>query len=75
MLYILFLAFFLGLAVFFSATETAFMAVNRLRLKYLAESGDNQAKAIVGIVSNPDRFAFVLSEWKRMGWIRSGAGS
>jgi putative hemolysin len=46
--------------VFFSAAETAFTAVNRLKLKYQAEAGDKQAEAIKGIVSNPDRLLGVL---------------
>ena len=51
---------FLLLAVFFSASETAFMAVDRLRLKYLAEAGDKQAEAVKGIISNPDRLLGVI---------------
>jgi putative hemolysin len=46
--------------VFFSAAETAFTAINRLKLKYQAEAGDKQAEAIKGIVSNPDRLLGVL---------------
>jgi putative hemolysin len=46
--------------VFFSAAETAFTAVNRLKLKYQAEAGDKQAEAIKGIVTNPDRLLGVL---------------
>jgi len=58
--YILLLASFLALSVFFSAAETAFMAVNRLRLKYQAETGDRQAETIKEIVANPDRLLGVL---------------
>jgi putative hemolysin len=46
--------------VFFSAAETAYMAVNRVRLKFLSESGDKKAEAIKEIVSNPDRLLGVL---------------
>jgi putative hemolysin len=60
LLYIVLLVFFLALSVFFSAAETAFTAVNRIRLKYQAEAGDRQAAAIKEIVSNPDRFLGVL---------------
>ena len=60
LLYIAILAFFLALSVFFSAAETAYMAVNRLRLKYQAEAGDKQAEAIKKILSNPDRLLGVL---------------
>ena len=60
LIYIGLLAFFLALSVFFSAAETAFMAVNRLRLKYQAEAGDKKAEAIKGILSNPDRLLGVI---------------
>jgi putative hemolysin len=46
--------------VFFSAAETAFMAIGRLRLKYQAESGDKKAEAIKNILSNPDRLLGVI---------------
>jgi putative hemolysin len=57
-LFILFLL--LGLSVFFSAAETAYMAVNRVRLKYKADAGDKKAEALKDIVSNPDRLLGVL---------------
>jgi putative hemolysin len=60
LLYILLLLLFLGLSAFFSAAETAFMALNRLRLRYQAESGDKKAGTIQKIVSNPDRLLGVL---------------
>jgi putative hemolysin len=60
LLYILLTVLLLALAVFFSAAETAFTAVNRLRLQYQAEAGDKQAEAIKKIVTNPDRLLGVL---------------
>jgi len=60
LLYIVLLAFLLVLAVFFSLAETAFTAVNRIRLKYLADAGDKEAEAIKGIVANPDRLLGVI---------------
>ena len=36
------------------------MAVNRLRLKYLAESGDKRAQFVKRLVANPDRLLGVL---------------
>ena len=60
LLYIALLAIFLALSVFFSAAETAYVAVNRLRLKYQAEAGDRQAEEIKRIVSNPDRLLGVI---------------
>jgi putative hemolysin len=59
-LYLALLIFFLLLSVFFSASETAYMVVDRLRLKYLAESGDKSAAGIKRIVSNPDRLLGVI---------------
>jgi putative hemolysin len=60
LLYIILLASFLALSVFFSAAETAFMAVNRLRLKYQADAGDKQAQSIQEILANPDRLLGVI---------------
>jgi putative hemolysin len=54
------LVFFLGLSIFFSASETALMAVSRLRLKYLAETGDKRADFIKRILANPDRALGVI---------------
>jgi putative hemolysin len=58
--YFVLLFFFLALSVFFSASETALMAVSRLRLKYLAETGDKRAEFIKRIVANPNRFLGVI---------------
>jgi putative hemolysin len=60
LLYIILLVSLLALSVFFSAAETAFMALNRLRLKYQAEAGDRKAEAIKRIVANPDRLLGVI---------------
>jgi putative hemolysin len=46
--------------VFFSAAETAYIAVNQLRLKSQADAGDKQAAAIHRIVVNPDRLLGVI---------------
>ncbi len=59
-LYLGLLLLFLALSVFFAAAETAFMAVNRLRLKYRAESGDKRAEAVRKILANPDRLLGVI---------------
>ncbi|HYK87618.1 MAG TPA: hemolysin family protein [Acidobacteriota bacterium] len=58
--YLVLLALFLSMSVFFSAAETAYMAVNRLRLKYKAESGDKRAEAVRKILANPDRLLGVI---------------
>jgi putative hemolysin len=60
LIYIVPLVFFLCLSVFFAGSETAFMTVNRLRLKYKADSGDKQAAAIKQIVDRPDRLLGVI---------------
>jgi putative hemolysin len=60
LLYFALLVFFIVLSVFFSAAETAYTAVNRLKLKYQAESGDKQAEAINRIIANPDRLLGVI---------------
>ncbi len=59
-LYLGLLLFFLALSVFFSGSETAFTAVNRLRLKYLAETGDAKAGQVQKIVGNPDKLLGVI---------------
>lgn len=46
--------------MFFSAAETAYIAVNQLRLKYQSEAGDKQAAAVHRIVTNPDRLLGVI---------------
>ena len=43
------------LSAFFSAAETAYITVNRQRLKYQEENGDRKAGVIHRIVSNTDR--------------------
>jgi putative hemolysin len=60
LLYIFLLVIFMALAVYFSAAETAFMAVNRLRLKYQAEAGDRKAEAIKQILIDSDRLLGVI---------------
>ncbi len=59
-LYLLLLGFFLSLSVFFAAAETAYMAVNRLHLKFKAETGDKRAGAVRKILANTDRLLGVL---------------
>lgn len=47
-------------SAFFAAAETAYIAVNRQRLKYQEKAGDRQAGIIYRIVSNPDRLLGVI---------------
>lgn len=60
LLYLVILVSLLALSAFFSAAETAYTAVNRLRLKYKSETGDKEAEAISRIVANPDRLLGVI---------------
>ncbi len=45
----------IGLSAFFSATETAFMSLNRVKVKNLAQLGDKRAKRVLRLSENPDR--------------------
>ncbi|MFH1572645.1 MAG: hemolysin family protein [Acidobacteriota bacterium] len=54
------LALFLLLSAFFSGSETAFMTVNRLRLRHRAQSGDRKAALVKEIADNPDRLLGVI---------------
>ena len=58
--YFILLAFLLLISLFFSAAETAFMALNRIRLKFEADAGDSQAEAIKRILANPDRLLGII---------------
>ena len=59
-LYFVLLIFLVLLAIFFSAAETTYIALNRQRLKYQEEAGDRKAGAIFRIVSNPDQLLGVI---------------
>lgn len=54
------LFFFLLLSFFFSGSETALMALDRLKLKYQAETGDEKAQQLKQITSNPHRLLGVI---------------
>lgn len=45
----------LFLSGFFSASETALMAINRYRLRHLARSGVKPAKRVLSLIDKPDR--------------------
>lgn len=55
--YILYIILFICLlgSAFFSATETAFSSVNRIRLKNLAEEGNKKAKLAIKLSENYDQ--------------------
>lgn len=50
----------LGLSAFFSGSETALMAFNRIRLRRLADSGDPAARRISRLVDSPSRLLTTL---------------
>ena len=50
-LIIIFCVLFSG---YFSATETAFSSLNRIRVKNLAEKGDKKAKLVLDLLENFD---------------------
>ncbi len=51
----LFLVALLGCSAFFSGSETALMAISRLRLKLLAESKPRRAAMVEKILKNPEK--------------------
>jgi putative hemolysin len=50
------LAVFLGIAAFFSISETAFFALQSVKLHHLASSGSKNAQRIVRLKERPERF-------------------
>ena len=46
---------FVALSAFFSASESAFSSVNKIRIKNMAEEGDARAKCAVGVAEDFDR--------------------
>ena len=51
---IIFLIILVVLSAFFSATETAFFAANKIRLKSLAGDGNRRAKKALKVSENTD---------------------
>lgn len=52
--YIIFLGLLIAASAFFSASETAYTSLNRMRLKELAEDGDKKAKLALSLAENYD---------------------
>ena len=52
--YIIFLGLLIAASGFFSASETAYTSLNRMRLKELAESGDKKATLALSLADNYD---------------------
>ncbi len=43
-------------SAFFSLSETALLSVGKIRIRHIAESGNNNAKQVVRLLENPERF-------------------
>ena len=54
------LALLIILSAFFSSSETAMMALNRYRLKNLAEKGNRSARLVSFLLNQPDRLLGVI---------------
>ena len=52
----------LVMSAFFSATETSFSALNRTRLKNMAEKGNKRAEAALKLAENYDSLLKVVSD-------------
>ncbi len=50
------LVLFLGISAFFSGSETAFLALQRVRLMHLVRSGVPRAQRVFRLAENPERF-------------------
>jgi CBS domain containing-hemolysin-like protein len=43
-------------SAFFSLSETALLSVNKIRVRHLAETGNNHAKVLIKLLENPEPF-------------------
>ena len=48
------------MSAYFSATETAFSSLNRIRIKNMAEKGDKKACLVMRLSENYDNYSY----WK-----------
>lgn len=54
------LIFLILMSAFFSASEISMMALNRYRLRHLAESGNKSAQTVMKLLERPDRLLGVI---------------
>ena len=54
-LMIIFFIILIALSALFSCSETAFMSVNKIRIRTLAEDNNKKAKIIDRLLENPDK--------------------
>ena len=59
-LQIIVLVVLLMMSAYFSATETAFSSINRIRLKSQAENGDDKARRILALADRYDELLMAL---------------
>ncbi|MGD9074972.1 MAG: CNNM domain-containing protein, partial [Desulfobacteraceae bacterium] len=52
---VIFLIVLLGFSAFFSGSETALMALSRLRLTHLAETKPRRARLVERVLEKPER--------------------
>ncbi|MCJ7855001.1 hemolysin family protein [Lachnospiraceae bacterium NSJ-143] len=53
---IIFLVILIMFSAFFSATETAFSSINKIRMKNMANNGDKKAASVLELIENYDKF-------------------
>ncbi|MBR5773680.1 MAG: HlyC/CorC family transporter [Clostridia bacterium] len=54
-IYVIILAVLVALSAYFSASETAFLSLNRIRIKNLAEDGNKRARLVLRLYDNYDK--------------------
>ena len=54
-LFFIIIAICLIMSAYFSATETAFLSLNRIRMKNMAEKGDKRAELVLKLLENFDK--------------------
>ena len=59
-LYIILIIVFVGLSAFFSSSETAFLALQKVRLEHLVNTGVKGAKLVARMVEKPEKLLSVI---------------
>jgi len=55
LIYLILIIVFIGLSAFFSSSETAFLALQKVRLEHLASTGVKGARRVAGMVEKPEK--------------------
>ncbi len=53
---ILIISVLIVLSAFFSGSEAALLSVNKIRIRHLADTGNNKAKVVVKLLEDPEQF-------------------